>query len=49
MSHPNWVKICDDHNSQINLRAKQKYEVLSATLTASDYVYTYETEHWYNG
>ena len=26
-----WVKICDDHNGQINLRAKQKYEVLSAT------------------
>ena len=26
------MKICDDHNGQINLRAKQKYEVLSATL-----------------
>ena len=25
------MKICDDHNSQINLRAKQKYEVLSVT------------------
>ena len=31
ISHPHWVKICDDHNVQINLRAKQKYEVLSAT------------------
>ena len=29
-SHPHWVKICDDHNGQINLRAKQKYKVLSA-------------------
>ena len=25
------MKICDDHNGQINLRAKQKYEVLSTT------------------
>ena len=25
------MKICDDHNGQTNLRAKQKYEVLSAT------------------
>ena len=32
ISHPHWVKICDDHNGQINLRAKQKYEVLSATI-----------------
>ena len=31
ISHPHWVKICDDHNGQINLRAKRKYEVLSAT------------------
>ena len=31
ISHSHWVKICDDHNDQINLRAKQKYEVLSAT------------------
>ena len=31
ISHPHWVKICDDHNGQINLHAKQKYEVLSAT------------------
>ena len=30
--HPHSVKICDDHNGQINLRAKQKDEVLSATL-----------------
>ena len=33
ISHPHWVKMCDDHNGQINLRAKQKYEVLSATLS----------------
>ena len=32
ISHPHWVKICDDHNSQINLLTKQKYEVLSATF-----------------
>ena len=32
ISHSHWVKICDNHNGQINLRAKQKYEVLSATL-----------------
>ena len=31
ISHPHWMKICDDHNGQINLRAKQKYEVFSAT------------------
>ena len=31
ISHPHWVKICDDHNGQINLRTKQKHEVLSAT------------------
>ena len=31
ISHPHWVKICDDHNGQFNLRDKQKYEVLSAT------------------
>ena len=31
ISHSHWMKICDDHNGQINLRAKQKYEVLSAT------------------
>ena len=31
ISHPHWVKICDDHNGQINLRANQKYKVLSAT------------------
>ena len=31
ISHPHWVKIWDDHNGQISLRAKQKYEVLSAT------------------
>ena len=24
ISHPHWVKICDDHNGQINLHAKQK-------------------------
>ena len=26
------MKICDNHNGQISLLAKQKYEVLSATL-----------------
>ena len=31
ISHPHWVKICDNHNGQINLCAKQKYKVLSAT------------------
>ena len=31
ISHPHWVKIYVDHNGQIILRAKQKYEVLSAT------------------
>ena len=31
ISHPHWVKICADNNCQINLRAKQKYEVLSAS------------------
>ena len=31
ISHSHWVKICDNHNGQINLRAKQKYEVFSAT------------------
>ena len=37
ISHPHWVKICDDHNGQINLRTKQKYEVLSATLFKKDF------------
>ena len=32
ISHPDWVKICGDPNGQIKLRAKQKYEFLSATL-----------------
>ena len=31
ISDPHWEKICDDHNGRINLRAKQKYEVRSAT------------------
>ena len=35
ISHLHWVKICDDHNGQINLRAKQKYEDLSATITSN--------------
>ena len=30
-SHPDLVKIFDDTNGQIKLRAKQKYKVLSAT------------------
>ena len=35
ISHPHWVKICDNHNGQINLCAKQKYKVLSATGTTT--------------
>ena len=31
ISNPDWVRICVDPNGQIKLRAKQKYEVLSAT------------------
>ena len=33
ISRSHWVKIYNDHNSQINLRAKQKYKVLSATAS----------------
>ena len=33
ISHPDWVKICVDPNGQIKLRAKQKYEILSATYS----------------
>ena len=29
------MKICNDHNGQINLRSKQKYEVLSATTLSN--------------
>ena len=32
ISHPDWVKLCVDPNGRIKLRAKQKYEILSATL-----------------
>ena len=31
INHSYWVRICDNHNGQINLHAKQKYEVLCAT------------------
>ena len=31
ISHPHWMKICADPDGQINLHAKQKYEILSAT------------------
>ena len=31
ISHPHWVKISDETNGQVNLHAKQKFEVLSAT------------------
>ena len=31
ISQPNWVKLCVDPNGRIKLRAKQKYEILSAT------------------
>ena len=34
-NHPHWVKICDNHNDQMKLRAKQRYEVLSATISLS--------------
>ena len=37
ISHPHWDKICDDHNGQINLRAKQKYEVLSTTVHIQEF------------
>ena len=32
ISYPDWVKICIDPNGRIKLRAKQKYEILSATV-----------------
>ena len=32
ISYPDWAKLCVDPNSQIKLRAKQKYEILSATI-----------------
>ena len=32
ISHPHWVKISDETNGQADLRAKQKFEVLSATI-----------------
>ncbi len=35
ISHPDWVKICVDPNGHINLRAKQKYEILSATICSN--------------
>ena len=31
LSHPDWVKLYVDPNGQIKLRAKQKYEIPSAT------------------
>ena len=34
ISHPDWVKICVDPNGQIELRAKQKYKILSATTSS---------------
>ena len=32
ISHPDWVKLCVDPNGRIKLRAKQKYEIPSATV-----------------
>ena len=32
ISHPDWVKLCVDPNGRIKLRAKQKCEILSATI-----------------
>ena len=51
ISHPHWMKICDDHNSQNNLRAKQKYEVLFATmqnpsLLKDNSAYPYSRTFW---
>ena len=31
VGHPDWVKLCRDPNGRIKSRAKQKYEILSAT------------------
>ncbi len=39
--HPDWVKLCVDPNGRIKLRAKQKYEILSAT-----YIYRYVSVHF---
>ena len=33
ISHRDWVKLCVDPNGRIKLRAKQKYEIPSATDT----------------
>ena len=38
ISHPDWVKICVDPYGQIKLRAKQKYEILSATELLDTYI-----------
>ena len=48
ISHPHWVKICDDRNGQINLRAKQKYEVLSATAPLNWFISNLDTCHLKN-
>ena len=37
-------EICDDHNGQINLRAKQKYKILSAYKS----VYSTASANWAN-
>ena len=37
-SYPDWVKIFGDSNGQIKLRAKQKYNFLSATVYTCKYI-----------
>ena len=46
ISNPDWVKICIDPNSRIKLRAKQKYEILSATVPTNNYVGWMQAESW---
>ena len=55
ISHPDWVKICVDPNGQIKLRAKQKYEIFSATYYNTHthththtYIYIYIYIYIYN-
>ena len=47
ISHPDWVKICVDHNGQINLRAKQKYEVLSASIFIDIFPFYFKMDSGY--
>ena len=38
ISHPDWVQLCVDPNGRIKLRAKQKCEILSATLLKEQWI-----------